>query len=73
MIAVYKGYKGEVVIHRGMKLFYTLDPAAEGHLWQNYDSDILKKGIPIDAYCWWLNSEEDLAAVTYYDGRRRLI
>lgn len=70
MIAVYKGYKGEVVNIKGNKLFYTLDPSAEGRLWKNYDLSLIKIGIPKEACCWWVIFGDD---VTYYDGRRRMI
>ena len=70
MIVIFRGYKGEVAIHREGKIFYTLDPAAEGNLWRNCYTDLLKIGIPIGAYCWWISSADD---VTYYDGRRRMI
>lgn len=69
MTAMFKDYVGEVAIINGDRLFYTLDPAAEGHLWKNYDIDLLKKEIPIGAYCWWLCSIDEVA----YNGRRRMI
>lgn len=68
MSVTFRGYVGEVVISRGEKIFYTLDPAAEGHLWKNADF-IAIKGIPIGAYCWVLCSEDEVI----YDERRRLI
>lgn len=69
MKATFRDYAGEVAIIRGEKLFYTLDPAAYGHLWRNYDLILIEKGIPKEAYCWWLNSLDEVT----YNGRRRLI
>lgn len=68
-MVTFRGYAGDVVIINGEKLFYTLDPAAAGHLWRNYDLYLIKT-VPAGAYCWWLCSEDD---VTYCDGRRRMI
>ena len=68
MSVIFKGYVGEVVISRGEKIFYTLDPAAKGVLWKNADF-IAIKGIPIGAYCWWLNSNDEVT----YNERRRMI
>lgn len=68
MTVTFRGYVGEVVIHKGEKIFYTLDPAAEGHLWKNADF-IAIKGIPIGAYCWTLDSKDGVT----YNGRRRMI
>lgn len=69
MTAMFKGYVGEVVISRGEKIFYTLDPAAEEDLWRNWYTDLLKIGIPIGAYCRWLCSTDEVT----YNGRRRPI
>lgn len=69
MSVTFRGYVGEVVIIEGQELFYTLDPNAEGHLWRNYDLNLLKRGIPKEAYCWWLDSNDEVT----YDGRRRMI
>ena len=68
MTVTFRGYVGEVVIHRGENIFYTLDPSAEGTLWKNV-SFIAIKGIPIGAYCWWLDSYDEVT----YNGRRRMI
>lgn len=70
MKVIFKGYEGEVVSIDGVELFYTLDPAAEGYLWKNFDRYINAHTVPKGAYCWWLCHEED-GEVTYYDGRRR--
>jgi len=68
MSVTFRGYVGEVVISRGAKIFYTLDPAAAEHLWKNIDC-IGIKGIPIGAYCWLLCDADEVT----YDGRRRII
>lgn len=68
MSVTFRGYAGEVVISKGEKLFYTLDPAAEGHLWKNVDF-IAIKGVPIGAYCWCIECNDEVT----YDGRRRMI
>lgn len=69
MTAMFKDYAGEVAIHSEGKIFYTLDPAAEGDLWSNCYTDLLKIGIPIGAYCWWLCSTDEVT----YNRRRRMI
>ena len=69
MSVTFNGYVGEVFIYEGQQLFYTLDPAAYGHLWSNYDIGLIKRGIPKEAYCWWLDSNDEVT----YNGRRRMI
>lgn len=69
MKVTFRDYAGEVAIINSEKIFYTLDPNAEGHLWKNYDLNLLKRGIPKEAYCWWLDSTDEVT----YDGRRRMI
>ena len=69
MKVTFRGYVGEVVNINGVDLFYTLDPAAYGHLWSNYDIGLIKRGIPKEAYCWCLNSLDEVT----YNGRRRMI
>jgi len=69
MSVLFKGFVGEVVIINGEKLFYTLDPAAEGHFWKNSDRNLVEKGVPIGARCWWLDSNDE---VTYMGGIRIL-
>jgi hypothetical protein len=68
MSVTFRGYVGEVVISIGEKIFYTLDTSAEGVLWKNADF-IAIKGIPIGAYCWALDYEDEVI----YNGRRRMI
>ena len=65
MKVTFRGYVGEVVNINGVDLFYTLDPAAKGHLWCNYDIGL----IPKEAYCWCLNSLDEVT----YNVRRRMI
>lgn len=69
MSVIFNGYVGEVAIIEGQKLFYTLDPAAKGHLCCNYNIVLIKRGIPKEAYCWWLNYLDEVT----YNGRRRMI
>lgn len=68
MSVTFRGYVGEVVIDKGEKVFYTLDTAAAGHLWKNVEF-LAIKGIPIGAYCWVLDSEDEVI----YNGRRRIL
>lgn len=69
MSVTFRDYVGEVAVIEGQDLFYTLDPAAYGHLWKNYDLNLIKRGISKEAYCWWLDSEDEVI----YNGRRRMI
>lgn len=69
MSVTFRGYVGEVVIDKGDKLFYTLDPAAKGYFWKNNYLYLVEKGVPIGARCWWLNPNDEVT----YNGRRRMI
>ncbi len=68
MSVIFKGYKGEVVIYSGQKIFYTLDPAAKEVLWTNHSVNEIP-AIPVGAYCWALDDDDEVI----YCGRRRMI